>query len=199
MLSAYQWVKSKPRHVRVVIEMKKTCRSCHFLSYKSDAAEQETVSSESWVYVPDVQKPRYAIRSWSDEDREKGKVANAERPIDKGQCFKGVWAANEDTEDDHERVAFMQGFREAADDLVVIENVPLDQTPTAKFDLDRQLNKRRRNCYWSSYTPGQELNSAAELESRNHVSGEHKKTRRIAWLAVAVSMVSAIYGFLTDG
>ena len=177
--------------------MTRSCRNCHFLCYQSNAVLGIGTSAEPWYwrYGEQSDKPRDALRSWTAEEREKGMVDNAKSPINKGMCFKGVWAANDDRYEDHEQVGFVEGFQQAWHRLVKNDLLLSDPVPRANFSLRRQIDKRRRSCFWTPFQTGQELTSAAEMESRTHRSKEHTKTRVIAWLALLVSIVSTIIGF----
>ena len=177
--------------------MTRTCRNCHFLCYQSNAVFGIGTNTEPWYwrYGEKSEKPRDALRSWSAEERERGVVENANSPINKGMCVKGIWAASDDCNEDQERVGFIEGFQQAWHSLGKNDVAPSDPVPRSDFSLRQQINKRRRGCFWTPFQTGQELTSAAEMESRKHKSQEHTKTRMIAWLALLVSIVSTVVGF----
>ena len=156
--------------------MTKTCKTCHFLCYQSNPFFGIGTNSEPWkiFHHEQTKKPRFAIRSWNSEERECGDIKNAVSPMHKGKCFKGIWEANVDTKDE-ERVAFIEGFQQVSQQKSG-ENVD-DVELTHNFNLHHQINKSRRKCFWTPYQKGQELDSAAEMESRGHLSEQNKRTR----------------------
>ena len=181
--------------------MTKTCRTCHFLCYQSNAVLGIGKTAEPWYwrYGERSEKPHDAVRSWTAEEREKGMVENAKSPLNAGMCFKGVWAANDDREEDQERVGFMEGFQKVWDSLANHSVERCEPVPRADFSLRQQIDRRRRGCFWTPFQTGQELASAAEMESRKHKSEDNRKTRLIAWLALLVSIVSTGVAFWARG
>ena len=173
--------------------MNKNCRSCHFLCCQSDAVSGIGTNSEPWKRERDqTGKTLYALRSWSAEERKMGKIKDAVSLINMGKCCKGVWVANDDTDEAQERVGFRQSLHKHK--FEKNGNMDTDSIPTAKCDLKHQINKCRQGCFWTPYQTGQTIDSAVELESKNHLSKEHKKTRTVAWLALSVSVVSLVIG-----
>lgn len=172
--------------------MKKTCRNCQFLCYQSLASIGIGEATEPWHLRRDehTKKPRDALRSWTLEERENGRVQNAASPINMGMCFKGIWASNSESKEEQERVGFMQGFIGARMQLETGDDRVSEPMPKSEFSLDLQINRKRRNCFWNPFESGRELPVVELLESGRHSSGEHRKTRLVAWLALLVSAVS---------
>lgn len=62
-----------------------------------------------------------------------------------------------------------------------------------KESVDKtQLDQRRRQCYWTPFQTGRDLDSASAHEARSHEDGAHAKTRRIAIGALLVSILSLL-------
>ncbi len=135
--------------------MNKTCRGYHFLCYQSNAVSGIGTNSEPWKWKRDqTGKPPYALRSWSAEEREKGEIQNVASLANKGICFKGIWVANDDTDEDKERVGFSEGCQQTSHEFGKNGNMDTDPILTANFNLNHQINKRRQGCFWTPYQTG---------------------------------------------
>lgn len=179
--------------------MKKTCRNCQFLCYQSLPALGIGQTSEPWHWRHDEQtgKRHDALRSWTQKERDTGKVQDSSFPINVGMCFKGIWAANSESEEEQERASFTQSFVKTQMELEPSDERVSEPLPRSDFSLTSQINRSRRDCFWTPYLKGRELSAVELLESRKHSSGERAKTRRVAWLAMLVSVVSVIVACAT--
>ena len=138
------------------------------------------------------------MRSWTQEERESGGVHEASSPINMGICFKGIWAANCESEEDQERVGILEGFKRVQERFALERNSAPALVPRPEFSLTIQINKRRRGCFWIPFQRGRELAAVEVLESRKHTSSEHGKTRGVALLALLVSVASVVVAILSS-
>lgn len=56
----------------------------------------------------------------------------------------------------------------------------------------KQLDQRRRGCYWTPFQTGRDLDSAAAHEARNREDSAHAKSRRIPLWALIVAVLTLI-------
>jgi len=73
------------------------------------------------------------------------------------------------------------------------EGANFDRSQRQKVIVD---TKRGKNCFFWRHEPGMMLPTARELQAREAQLREANKSRRISWVAVAISLTSSAVAYL---